>query len=65
MIRKALFLAAAALAMSTPLCELNGRGEGPSQASLRPLESRILDLRMGTVINSTIMNGTSFVVALA
>jgi hypothetical protein len=65
MIRKAIFLAATALVTSAPLCDFSSRAEASAQASFTPLESRILHLRMGTVINSTIMNGTSFVVALA
>lgn len=33
-------------------------------ASLDPIESRVIHLRMGSVVNTTIMNGTSFRAAM-
>jgi hypothetical protein len=66
MIIKVFLLAITLLTAGTPVSDLtNNRAKASFQASFTPLESRIIHLRMGTVINTTIMNGTSFVVALA
>jgi len=61
---KALLLAITLVTAGTSVSDLHYRAKPPLQASSAPLESRIIHLRMGTVINTTIMNGTSFVVAM-